>query len=141
MVKLICSRCGTEKPVEDFNVKNKSKGTYQSSCRLCDKIIRKEAYLKNKKTTYARNAKNGKKNRQWFNEYKSKLKCSVCSENHPACLDFHHKDRDLKESEIAKLVGHTFSIERIMAEISKCIVLCSNCHRKHHFNNSKNGED
>ena len=29
----------------------------------------------------------------WFKEYKSKLCCVECGENHPACLHFHHKDR------------------------------------------------
>ena len=141
MLNLICSRCGDEKLVEEFSFKNKSKGTYQSSCKLCDKIIRKESYNKNKTTTYVRNAKNSKKSREWYIDYKSTLKCSICDENHPACLDFHHEDRDIKESEIARLAGHTFSIEYIMVEINKCIVLCANCHRKHHFKESNNGKD
>lgn len=71
---------------------------------------------------------------EWFLEYKSKLKCSMCKENHPACLDFHHIDPTEKEATVSQLVAWGRSQEEILIEISKCIILCSNCHRKHHWN-------
>lgn len=43
-------------------------------------------------------------------------------------LEFHHVAK--KDYEITRMVTGGFSIKRIQAEISKCIVLCSNCHRK-----------
>ena len=36
------------------------------------------------------------RNRAWFNEYKKTLCCSKCPENHPACLQFHNRDRIIK---------------------------------------------
>jgi hypothetical protein len=49
----------------------------------------------------------------------------------PACLDFHHQDRVSKDEAVSRML--TWSMDKIMHEISKCIVLCSNCHRKEHY--------
>ena len=69
--------------------------------------------------------------RKWYNDYKAILCCSRCPENHIACIDFHHTD-DNKEGTISLMVSSGATIERLQAEIAKCIVLCSNCHRKLH---------
>lgn len=58
--------------------------------------------------------------------------CSRCSEKHPACLDFHHRDgKKDKLGNIGEI--RRFSYRRILEEIAKCDVLCANCHRKHHW--------
>lgn len=72
---------------------------------------------------------------EWFKEYKSTLKCEKCSENPPATLDFHHTVPDEKKYSISKMVKDGFSKKNILKEMSKCEVLCSNCHRKHHYDN------
>ena len=59
--------------------------------------------------------------------YKFKIEsgCSRCPEKRPNCLQFHHLDPSIKEFTIAsKRTG----LEKIVKEISKCIVLCGNCH-------------
>ena len=70
----------------------------------------------------------------WLRVYKKKLHCSVCNENHPACLDFHHINKKDKDYSIADMVSAGSSIQSIMKEIDKCIVVCRNCHAKTHFN-------
>ena len=69
----------------------------------------------------------------WFDSYKKTLSCNRCGENHPACLDFHHRDPKTKEREISSMLRCLLSKERIMLEVAKCEVLCSNCHRKEHY--------
>ena len=69
----------------------------------------------------------------WFENYKSKLSCSKCGENHPATIDFHHKGK--KENQVAQMVHWGYSIDNILKEINKCEVLCANCHRKEHWKN------
>ncbi len=59
-----------------------------------------------------------------------KTKCLCCDENFGPCLEFHHKDSSKKEFELSK--GIKKSMEDIDREIAKCIVLCSNCHKKYH---------
>lgn len=70
--------------------------------------------------------------RSWFREYKSKLKCERCGFQHPAAIDFHHKNREDKVSGVCYMVTEGFCKETILAEIAKCEVLCANCHRIEH---------
>jgi hypothetical protein len=70
--------------------------------------------------------------REWWAEYRKQFKCSSCTENHPACLDFHHLDPSEKDDCITNMVRGARSVETIEKEIAKCICLCSNCHRKLH---------
>ena len=71
---------------------------------------------------------------QKLHEYKKTLKCSVCGENHPATLDFHHNSPEEKEGNVSQLNSKKgWSFARILTEIEKCTVLCSNCHRKLHY--------
>ncbi len=101
----------------------------------------KERQLKNQRDWYARNKEKAKrwvderskKTLAWFTEYKSHLKCQTCNESHPACLDFHHIDAKEKEINVSKAVDYNWSKQRILTEIAKCSVLCSNCHRKLHW--------
>ena len=57
--------------------------------------------------------------------------CIKCGEKHLACLDFHHRDGKDKLGHIGEF--RKFAIDKVLAEIAKCDVLCANCHRKHHY--------
>lgn len=70
---------------------------------------------------------------RWLREYKATLGCTRCSENFPACLDFHHTNPAEKESGVGAAVRAGWSLKRIKAEVAKCIVLCKNCHAKEHW--------
>lgn len=59
-------------------------------------------------------------------------KCSVCKDVfHPAAFDFHHLDPKKKDFSITDALNNK-SIEEIKLEVSKCILLCANCHRVEH---------
>lgn len=91
------------------------------------KEIDEEAYLK----SHAEQTRKTRIKKAWLvNEYKYNKGCAVCGEREPTCLDFHHIDPSKKELENGALMKCSFS--RIQEEISKCIVLCANCHRKEH---------
>lgn len=94
---------------------------------------RRTYYLNNKESEKTRIKKRTKETRVWFKKYKSTLQCNRCPENHPACLDFHHKNKKKKEINISLVASQGWSRERIFKEIKKCEVLCSNCHRKEHY--------
>lgn len=66
-------------------------------------------------------------------QIKLKSKCKICNEKTPCCLDFHHVDPSNKRFSIGNIVKMRISVEDLLAEIEKCIVLCSNCHRKLHL--------
>ena len=71
------------------------------------------------------------RNRKLVLDYKIKHGCYICGESEPVCLDFHHKNPNEKRIEVA-LGIYRHSIETLQKEIDKCILLCSNCHRKVH---------
>lgn len=43
--------------------------------------------------------------KKWFRKYKLGLNCSSCGENHPAIIDFHHKNKD-KEENVSNMVAY-----------------------------------
>jgi transposase len=54
-------------------------------------------------------------------------RCRLCGyDRHVAALEFHHLDPNAKEFGLAQRGAH--SIDRLRAEVSKCVLLCSNCH-------------
>lgn len=59
--------------------------------------------------------------------------CSDCGGTfHPAAFDFHHIDPDEKSFNISGGNLANKSLKKVLAEVSKCLLLCSNCHRKLH---------
>jgi hypothetical protein len=94
----------------------------------------KEHYKNNvnseKKRIYTRRRKIS----EWFTTYKDSLSCHQCGESASICLDFHHTDPHKKDINLGRVKNWGYSIERIQAEMNKCIVLCANCHRKIHAN-------
>lgn len=129
----LCSICKEEKDESHFNWKNKEKGKLQSNCRECQKVMKDRHYQNNKDVYYKRNRKRKEERREWMSQLKKKLSCEECGENHPAVLDFHHNNPNEKDREISAMsVSH--KKEKILEEIDKCMVLCSNCHRKLHYN-------
>jgi len=90
-------------------------------------------YLKHKEITKKRTLHRRKEIKKWLNEYKSKLTCISCSENHVSCTDFHHKDPSKKDIGISQIADMGWSYERILTELKKCVLICSNCHRKLHW--------
>jgi len=98
---------------------------------------RRRWYANNKESEKAHINRRKNEIRNWFIDYKSKLKCSKCREDHPATLDFHHKNSKEKEFNVTFMSYFGYSIERIKKEIAKCIILCANCHRKLHYEENK----
>ena len=93
-------------------------------------------YEKNKAKVIEATTEYAKRGKEKWDLYKSSLKCARCSENHIACMDFHHMDPSEKEYEVSALISSKM-FTKAYKEIKKCIVLCANCHRIHHHNERK----
>jgi hypothetical protein len=76
----------------------------------------------------------------WFRGYKETLSCEICSENHPACLDFHHINPSRKKFSVSAKRDRP-SLKQLQQEIAKCQVLCANCHRKEHYKQREKQRD
>ncbi len=105
--------CGNLLPLNSFY--EHKNGQFHSYCRSCDRQRQKNKYqtLKSQAVVY----KGGK--------------CMVCEYNRStAALDFHHLDPDKKDFTLSTRKG-TFDAA-FRAELDKCVLLCSNCHREVH---------
>lgn len=96
-------------------------------------IYRRKWYAKNKKSEIAHVTRRKKQIKKWFQEYKKVLRCYKCGENHPATLEFHHHSGLKKDDSVSEMVVNGVSIKKILNEIKKCGVFCSNCHKKIHY--------
>jgi len=72
-----------------------------------------------------------RKNRQKLITHKKTLCCKACGLDDYRVLEFHHLGD--KENSISRMVGVGYSWKNIVKEMSKCIPLCSNCHRIEHW--------
>lgn len=129
-----CSKCKEVKSFVEFNKSNTKKDGYHNLCRLCSNKLSKEHYENNKEHYLVSIKKRSKifkqERRKFLNNYKKEAGCKFCPENEPCCLDFHHLNPESKENEISMMMESSF--EKLQTEINKCIVVCSNCHRKLH---------
>lgn len=135
MERKICTKCGEDKPITEFNWRDKKKGRKHSNCKSCVSKRDKEKYDTNserRKKVRERALVAYKRNREFVQRVKRLSKCSKCSEDRWYCLDFHHCGG--KDLEISDMVTG-FSIERIKNEMRKCEILCANCHREEHYKN------
>ena len=129
MSEKICNNCGKSKDEEKFVKKH---GKFGTICLECQRIKMREHYVNNKSYYCKKARKRTNDLKDWFKDLKNTLCCKNCGENHVACLDFHHKNPEEKDIELSLVVHQGWSKKRILNEIEKCDVLCSNCHRKLH---------
>tara|TARA_Y100000310_G_scaffold91334_1_gene88685 strand:+ start:6001 stop:6831 length:831 start_codon:yes stop_codon:yes gene_type:complete len=73
------------------------------------------------------------RNKQYIKEFLLANPCIKCDEDNPVCLCFHHTDPSQKNCAVSELVDRGSSIERMNKEISKCNILCMNCHHIEHW--------
>lgn len=71
--------------------------------------------------------------RKFVDDLKKESKCVRCGENHPACLEFHHKTGFKKLANVGDIGNLGWGIKKLKEELKKCEVLCSNCHKKEHY--------
>ena len=122
----ICTKCGRELPLDQFNWRDKAKGTRRADCKECHSGYMKNQYQQKKIE---------------IQDLKVGLKCQKCGYNRcGAALEFHHINPEEKDERIARMVSNNYSLDRVHEEIKKCIVLCSNCHHEFHFLNNNNSD-
>jgi len=102
--------------------------------RLKQKQRQHESYLRNTEKYKSRCQIRRKERKKWYQEIMKDKSCKYCPENSIECLDWHHIDPSTKKSEVCKLLNQFRSFKSVLEEMNKCIVVCSNCHRKIHAN-------
>lgn len=140
-----CGTCGKTKPLNEFVDPSKS------GCSICAPV-KNPAYEHNpasakrrRETALRHYYDNRDKKRKQVAKYQwdKKLKaiavlgsvCQICGFDHPAALQFHHRDPSTKAFGITTKTLSTpkkFPWEVILEEIAKCDLLCGNCHAVSH---------
>ena len=107
---------------------------HKKTQRFCSTKCRQAAHYQNNKQQYADKFKEYYRTRvDALNKIKLEAGCATCGYNaHPAALEFNHIDPSQKTANVADKIT-SWSWERVLEEVDKCEVLCSNCHHIHSY--------
>jgi hypothetical protein len=67
-----------------------------------------------------------------WKEFKAQQSCINCGFSHPAAIDFHHVKKHPSNRKLFRLLQNR-SFAKALEEVKKCVPLCANCHRVHHY--------
>ena len=113
-----CGNCKEEKYLDAFSKNHTRKDGRQFWCKECSNKLLAPSML-------VRQAKI----RDFIYQFKNKP-CTDCGVSyHPVVMDFDHREGEVKLFGLAQAPSRGKSEEDILAEISKCDLVCSNCHR------------
>jgi hypothetical protein len=128
-----CCSCKEIKETSEFNKNKYKKDGLQTQCRECSHKKFRDYYHKNlerqKTITIARSKRNKTLTKEKIFKLLANSACAKCGEKDPLVLEFNHLGN--KEKDISLMVAHNLSWARIEKEISKCEVLCANCHKRY----------
>ena len=122
-----CSTCKEWKPLEEFNRRSASKDGRQWACRDCNKAYHYKNFERHIAQIRARNKREIRVKRRRLLAYLLEHPCVDCGESDTAVLEFDHLSD--KTADVSRMILSN-SWERILVEISKCEVVCANCHRR-----------
>lgn len=113
----LCNECGETKPLDEFGKDANKPDGHRGQCKLC----------RNERAAMYQE-RNRARRREWLNALKSGP-CADCGQTFPpVCMDFDHLGDD-KTQIVSRLVYANASKATVLAEIAKCDLVCSNCHR------------
>lgn len=97
------------------------------------KIANRRHYLANKEKINARTKARKAARQKVLIDIKKELVCEECGEDRYQVLEFHHINPAEKLFTIGNYSKAGFTYDELLEEISKCKVLCANCHRMLHW--------
>ena len=120
-----CGRCRRWLPASAFSRRGDG---LQAWCKDCYR-----AYFRQRGQLHVRQSLAAKRRRRvvaraFVDEYLSAHPCRDCGETDPVVLEFDHVAE--KRGEIGRMVAEGASVERLREELSRCEVVCANCHRR-----------
>ena len=130
MTDKCCSKCKDVKPISEFGKDKNKKDGLDYWCKVCRRARFTKSYKQSPEKAKAAGSKRYTEKYRVLCEYKTSRGCCKCGETYANCLEFHHTDPAQKEFEVSESMNR--NIDHIMTEIEKCVILCSNCHRKVH---------
>lgn len=129
-----CTICKNIYPENDefFGKHQSNSKGLDTYCKICRRERGRNNYNKNKQDwnkTHNKTKNLKKENIISFKENSNG--CEKCREKRHYLLDFHHLNPNTKLFQISQ--GTAKGWNKILEEIKKCVLLCSNCHREFHY--------
>ena len=122
-----CSKCDTTKPTTEFSTSKRRKDGLQTECKACRKVMAHQHYKANKTAYLARGRKSTEKFRDWLKDLKD-LPCTDCKIEYPYyVMDYDHVAGEKVDH--VSVIKRNGSPSKVKEEISKCELVCANCHR------------
>lgn len=127
-----CNRCKQTLALDMYNSKGKNK--IQSYCKPCAREYARENYHKNREANADKQRLSKKARMDAIRVDVRKLKedtpCLDCGVRYPYyCMDFDHVNGK-KVTHISEMIRNAAARWKIFSEITKCEIVCANCHRK-----------
>lgn len=121
-----CYQCKLELSVESFWKLKRSKDGLQPNCKECGSKSGKICYYKNQANRIKRSSDWQKQKNSFIASLKNKPCIDCGARHHYSMMDFDHIDNN-KVMNVSKMRNK--SMDTLLAEIKKCELVCSNCHR------------
>ncbi len=122
----LCSKCKKEKDFSEYNKNSSRRDGLNGFCRDCMKTYLKGHYSNNKLGYYEKRNRNRALYLSEFLDYLSDKSCIDCGNKDKRVLEFDHLYG--KSFNISEKVGMV-PLKTLMKEISKCEIVCANCHK------------
>lgn len=127
-----CCSCRETKPIGEFPRRSRDGSKVHSRCRPCAAVYKREWYQQRRNDVIARVRRNrdrtARHDRLKLRAYLAEHSCIDCGECDLDVFEFDHL-RD-KTTDVSTMVRTGWSWRRILDEIAKCEVVCTNCHKR-----------
>lgn len=95
------------------------------------RAYQREWYHRNKNPEHILSLKDQriKRKMRWYQAYKACNPCADCGGFfHPVSMEFDHLEPDTKRQNVSIMVRSGYLMSKIYDEISRCDLVCANCH-------------
>jgi hypothetical protein len=122
-----CARCGETKPLSEFHRHKNRRDGVQVYCKLCRAVIDRERYVRLRGTRVP--SRSWERSRaEWLLELKSGKPCTDCGRMFPPqVMQWDHLPGVPKLGDISTDFRGRSRADTL-EEISKCELVCANCH-------------
>lgn len=123
-----CTACLLSKPFSDFERDKTRKDGRHHACKACRAIYYRERDKNRPSEQKMGYHRNSRKEKQLFlRELKESSPCTDCQTYYPYyVMTFDHMGTAEKSFELSQFAS--YGMPRILQEIAKCELVCSNCH-------------
>lgn len=126
-----CSKCKRRRGFVKFSKSSAKKDGYCHNCKDCQKEYYK-AHYNNNKPYYKERKRVYRDKLKSLTRLLKDVPCNDCNKKYPYyVMDFDHLEPNEKSFSISCMQAQGgVSMKKFIAEINKCEVVCSNCHRE-----------